>query len=266
MRQALPVSERGLFPAARRVVLASAAALAIAGWGTGVAGAHTAAKPRFYRACHAGRTVFHKGALRAFVVSSKDKFTGGPHERLLLCTSASRKPRVIFDGGGDAVVSPMRFVLKGKRLAVEVQTSVLFGAARGAPIEVGWIDLSGGPSRFGLLNAFVDPQLLILDVPLLPPYRAGFAISPDGSMAVIGAADSGCQVVVVLASHTTRPGAPLGAPSVLYTSPNGGLDPASLTIDETTVRWNSTSGVPASALRSAGVPATGTPSAQTGGC
>ena len=206
--------------------------------------------------------------MRVFVVSSRDRYTGGPHERLLLCTSAFRRPRVIADGGADAEVLPIRFAIIGKRLAFEVQTDLLMGAAGGAPVDVGWIDLRTGPARAGLLNAGVDPQLLITDVPLLPFEKVNFAIAPDGWMAVLTSATSRCQVVAVLAGLTrpTANGYLLGLPNVLYTAPKGGIVPVSLTIDENTVAWKSAGGTPTSAPRATGTPATGTPPAQSGGC
>jgi len=261
------MARRGLFAdARRRARLSSMLVIAITGWAASAAVAHPSAKRHRHTSCHAGRTVFHRGAVRAFIVSSKDPETGGPHERLLLCTSASRIPRLMEDGGGDAELAPLRFELEGNRLAFAIEIGTLLSHV--VPIDVGWIGLRGGPARSGPLGAVFDPDYVLPEEPLLPFYRVNLAIAPDGWMAVISAAKSGCQVVSVLAVRP-RPfadGYLLEVPFVLYTAPNGGLDPRSLTIDDTTVNWKSTSGVPAAALRSTGTPATGTMSAQTGGC
>jgi hypothetical protein len=234
----------------------------------GVPVAHAATQRHFHATCHSGETAFRRGALRAFKVSVRDPHTGGPRERLLLCTPASSKPRLILDGGADSTISPISFVIQGTRLGVEVQTVEFMSPVAVAPTEVGWIDVRGGPARFGLLNVGVDPQYVTPDEPLLPVDKVSFAIAPDGSMAVIAAAKSGCQAVAVLAIRTkpSPDGDVLDLPAVLYTAPHGGLDPASLTIDRTTVAWRTVGGSPGSAPRSAGTSAAGGPAAQTGGC
>jgi hypothetical protein len=229
------------------------------------ASAHAAAKRGFQANCRSGRTEFRKGALRVFNVSSRDPHSGGSRERLFVCTSVARKPRLIVDGGPDSEVLTRSFVLQGTRLGFEVQIVAFMGPVPVAPTEVGWIDVRRGPARLGLLNAGVESQVAEPSEPLLPVDKVHFAIAPDGSMAVIAGAQSGCQVVAVLTLPATR-STHLKEPEVLYTANNGGLDPASLTIDDTTVAWRTSSGSPASAPRSTGRPARGSPSAQTGGC
>jgi hypothetical protein len=257
--------------AERCVVLTLVATLAIAGQGVvviGAASARSAAKRPSHISCRSGRTEFHKGAVRAFMVSSVDRATGGPHERLLMCSSAYGKPRLMDDGGGDAEIAPIRFALQGKRLAFELQWNSLMSPGPLVATEVGWIDLRGGPARFGTISDAIEPIETVYVLPedvLLPVYKVNFAVAPDGWMAVIDRAREGaCQLVAVLA-NTSRSGR-LGVPHVLYTALRGGLDPASLKIDDTTVTWKTTSGSPGMALRSAGTPATGSLLAQTGGC
>jgi len=252
--------------ARRRARLSSTLVLAIAGWAASSAVAYPPAKHYRHTPCNAGRTVFHRGATRAFIVSSKDPETGGPHQRMLLCGSASRSPRLIEDGGGDAELAPLRFEVEGSRLAFAIEVDTLL--SHEAPVEVGWIGLRGGAARSGPLGAVFDPDYVLPQEPLLPFYRVSLAVAPDGWMAVISAAKSGCQVVSVLAVRPRRfaDGYLLEVPSVLHTAVNGGLDQNSLKIDDSTVNWESIGGVPASAVRSAGTPATGTMSAQTGGC
>ena len=257
--------------AARCVVLGPLATLAIAGQATaalGVATAHPAAKHHLHTSCRSGRTEFRKGALRVFRVSSTDSQSGGARERLLMCSSASGKPRLLLDGGGDAELLPIRFAVQGRRLALEVQTVLFMNPVALAPTEVGWIDLRGGPARFGLLNVGTEAPYVTPDESLLPVEQVNYAIAPDGWMAVIGRAKSGCQVVAALATLRTRSadGHLLGVPDVLYTAPQGGLDPKSLKIDDATVTWRTIGGSPGSAPRSSGTPATGSPLAQTGGC
>ncbi len=254
--------------AARALVIASLVAFAAAALlvtAEGRASAHPAAKRHFQTSCRSGTTEFRKGALRVFDVSTKEPQYGGSHARLLICTSLAKKPRLIIDGGADSEILPRRFALQGTRLGFEVQTVAFMGPFPVAPTEVGWIDVRRGPARLGPWNAGVEPEYAEPTEPLLPVDDVHFAIAPDGSMAVIAGAQSGCQVVAVLRLPTSR-STDLEPPDVLYTAPKGGLDPASLTIDDTTVAWTTTSGLPASALRSAGTPAAGNPSAQTGGC
>ena len=227
---------------ARCAVLAPLATLAIAGQATaavGVATAHPTAKHHLHPPCRSGKTEFRKGELRVFRVSSTDLQSGGTRERLLMCSSASGKPRLLLDGGGDAEVLPIRFAVQGKRLAVAVQTVLFMNPVALAPTEVGWIDLRGGPARFGLLNVGVEAPYVTPDESLLPVDQVNFAIAPDGWMAVMGRAESGCQVVAVLATLRTRSadGHLLGVPNVLYTAPRGGLDPMSLKTDDVTVAW-----------------------------
>jgi hypothetical protein len=227
--------------------------------------AHSAAKRHFHASCRSGKTEFRKGALRIFNVSTKDPQSGGVHQRLLMCTSHVRRPRLIVDGGPESEILPGTFALQGTRLGFDVQTVALMNPVPLAPTEVGWIDVRRGPARLGLLNAGVEPQYAEPSEPLLPVDNVHFAIAPDGSMAVIAGAQSGCQVVAVLTLPATR-SRHLKPPEVLYTAKNGGLDPASLTINATTVSWKTTGGSPGSALRSAGRPASGSASAETGGC
>jgi hypothetical protein len=251
-----------------RLAAASLAALAIAATAAAPIGgtsAHPSAQRHFRATCHSGKTEFRKGGLRVFKISSKDAHSGGTHERLLMCTATARKPRLILDGGADANVLPSSFALEGTRLGFEVETVAFMGAFPVAPTEIGWIDLRRGPARLGLLNAGAEPQYVEPEEPLLPVHKVHFAIAADGSMAVITSAQSGCQVVAVLTLRRPR-SARLELPRVLDTARHGGLDPASLTIDDTTVAWRTSSGLPGSAMRAAGTPAAGTPSAQTGGC
>ena len=246
--------------------VASMLALAISVWAAGTALAHPAQRRHRHTSCHAGTTAFHRGAVRAFIVSSTDPQTGGPDERLLLCTHGSRIPRLMIDGGGDATLGAIRFELEGSRLAFAIE--IASGLSSVAPVDVGWIGLHAGTARTGPLGAGYDPNFLVPEQPLLPFDRVNLMVAPDGWMAVISATKSGCQVVSVLAARAraSTSGYLLEVPYVLFTAPKGGLDAASLRIDDTTVSWTNTSGVPASSVRSTGTPATGTLSAQTGGC
>ena len=219
--------------------------------------------------CRSGTTEFRFGRLRVFHVSRWDPRAGALHEELLLCATPSSRPRIIVDDGPDVLISTLGFALRGARLAAVVQTVSGMNPVAIPVTEVGWIDVRRGGPRLGVLS-FVgtDPAYTAPDEPLLPIDSVHVAIAPDGSTAVIAAAKSGCQVVAELAirSHKTLSGELLGPVAVLYTAPQGGLDPGSLTIDNTTVHWRTIAGAPGSAQRSAGTPATGSPAAQSGGC
>jgi hypothetical protein len=221
--------------------------------GTPVVAAKAATPPT----CQSGRTLFERGAVRVFFFSSYDAVDKGTHDRILICLAHSTKPSTLYDLGPFNGVGAYDFHVFGSRLGFVADDE---GLSNGSETDIGWVDLRTGDVRFGPLN---DGDNADKKDPLLPLGSIGYAIDPNGTVAVI--TGHACQVVAVLAVRAKRYEYDyrLGPPLVRFTAPKGGLDPTSVAITATAVTWRTVGGAADSVGRSGGL--TGTRS-QTGGC
>jgi hypothetical protein len=250
------MAKHGLPRRLGRTLPATVLALAILGsqpLGTSVASVKAAIPPT----CQSGRTLFARSAVRVFFFSSYDAIDKGIHQRILICLGHAIKPSVLYDNGPFNGVGAYDFHILGSRLGFVADDE---GISNGSETDIGWVDLRTGDVRKGALNAGVDADR---KDPLLPLGSIGYAIDPEGTVAVI--TGHACQVVAVLPvrakpfEYAYR----LGPPLVRFTAPKGGLDPSSVAISATTISWQTVGGAPGSVPRSGG--STGTRS-QTGGC
>lgn len=202
--------------------------------------------------CRSGKTLFHRGKVRAFHVRFYDREVRGDHEQILACRG-SRRPLKLFDPGPFNSVRAERFALTGARLGFVVHAQ---GMGNGSQTDVGWADLRTRTVRRGTINAGENAGT---GDPLLPEDHLRYAIAADGAMALI--AGSRCQVVAVLPLRSARR---LGPPVVMYTARDGGLDASSIALSDSAVSWRTTSGAPSTVDRApAGRTSDGDP---TGGC
>jgi hypothetical protein len=124
------------------------------------------------------------------------------------------------------------------------------GIQSGSDVEVGWVDLRIGRVRTGGINASEgltdaeeEPGL-----PKVPVDRVKFAIASDGTVAVVGEGIEPREWEVCLLPVELHS---LGKPRQLFLANAGeeGVDPDSIAIDDTSVKWRTKKGVPASAPR-----------------
>ena len=179
-------------------------------------------------ACSAGRTLFDRDSVRAFIVS-----IGPGHPEALVCVAGSSTPITLASPGPANQLLIGDFRVFGERLGFDY--AVIGLGAGGGSDSVGWVDLKTGEVRTGFLAGSEHPNYDL----------RGYAVAPDGATAVI--ADTRCETVSVLPVRTHG----LGTPAVVFTTTNGRLSPASLAISATTVTWRTVGGKPGSASRTA---------------
>lgn len=153
-------------------------------------------------------------------------------------------------------ITAERFQLTGSRVGFVFHVT---GFSNGSETDVGWFGTNGGGARFGLINA---GENAMPGDPLLPEDNIGFAIAPDGSVALMSG--SACQVIALLPTRADKDkfGRLLGPPSVLFTARHGGLDPASIALSPEAVSWRDASGTTGSAPLTTSSP----PPGPSGGC
>ncbi len=197
--------------------------------------------------CRSGKTLFHRGPIRAFLVArtyvdSSDPTLRSPYQTFYVCRLGARRPRAIFLGDPFTRATAYGFRLFGDRLGFVIHSE---GFSNGSDTWVGWLDLRIGRLRTGLINAGENAAP---GDPTVIDNLVTFAIAGDGTVAIMGNDDATPhhqQEVDLLPAKTMA----LGPPQQLFTTSQGGLDPRSIGITGTTVTWATTTGRPESAPR-----------------
>lgn len=213
------------------------------------AGASAATKRSSPLTCRSGKTLFHKGEVRAFVVVRMFVDRTHPRERnpyktFYVCGPRSHKPRLIEQGDPFTRMVAYGFRLFGLRLGFVIHSE---GFSNGSDTHVGWLDLRIGQLRTGLINAGENAEPG--DPTVLDGY-VSYAIASDGTVAIMGSEENhpaphSEQEVDLLAVK----GRSLGPPRQLFAASTGGLIPDSIGITETSVTWTTTTGQTNSAPR-----------------
>ena len=191
--------------------------------------------------CRDGKTLFHRGAIRAFSIKRiyRDPVASSPFYDLYVCRPGHRKPQRIYETSPFNFFTPSNFHLFGVRLGFQFYIQ---GYSNGSQTTLGWVDVGSGAVRLGDIN---DGENGKPDDPAVPDDAVSYAIAPDGAVAVIGGGTSGPQEVAEL-PNGPRAFAKL---KVIFDAPMGGLAPRSIAIDATSISWKTLAGVPASAPR-----------------
>jgi hypothetical protein len=213
---------------------------------------HAATVSRARTSCRSGRTVFHQGATRAFVVVRQFRRGRGepssPYKTFYVCRPGSRTPLVFRQGDPYVREAMSGFRVFGQRLGFVVRSE---GVQSGSETEVGWIDLRIGRVRSGLINAsegLANESEEEPGLPRVPDGNLDYAIANDGTVAVLGEGGDPTEWEVCLLPVKLHS---LGPPRQLFIATAGqeALDPDSIAITETSVLWTTKNGQPASAPR-----------------
>jgi len=203
-------------------------------------------------ACRSGRTVFRQGAIRAFVLVRHFRGEHGqpssPFKTFYVCRPGWATPRRIIEGAPFTRETAYQFRLSGPYLG---WLDYVEGVQSGSSTEVGWVDLRSGRIRSGLIDAsegLSEPSEEEAGLPRVPVEAVGYAIAPDGTVALIGEGGEPLEWEVCLLAVGRHS---LGRPRALYVAkaPAEGLDPASVAITATSVTWTTKKGLPGSAPR-----------------
>jgi hypothetical protein len=239
----------GKMPAARRAWLAVSVVtlLTVALPASGLAADRQPKPP----SCHAGRTVFHRAGIRAFVVVRRFGHRhqeGSSYKTFYICSPALRTAHVFDQGAPFTSEDVYDYKLVGERLGFVYSSS---GVQNGSAKGIGWVNLRSGRAKSGAIyesedltgGGEEDPGL-----PKMPSDRIDYVIAGDGTVAVLGEGDEPVEWEVALLHVKLRS---LGRPRRLFTAKQGqeGLEVDSLAITATSVTWRTKSGQPGSASR-----------------
>ena len=197
---------------------------------TGSASAASDAAP----GCRSGKTVFHQGSVCAFYL--KHRLRSQPSlmwRSYYACRSGSGRPRLLYESSPATFTHVYGFRIFGVRLGFVVTSE---GYAGGGEALVGWLDLSIGQLRVGLIN-LDEEQYTPATAPDVPISEVHFAIAPNGTVAVLGE-NAPEQEIALLKMGASKLKAPV---RVFYTAA-GAVAPSSLAISETTVTWRTRGG------------------------
>jgi hypothetical protein len=201
--------------------------------------------------CHAGRTVFHRAGIRAFVIVRQfghQHQEGSSYKTFYVCSPALRTAHVFDQGAPFTSEDVYDYKLFGERLGfVYFSRGLQNGSAKG----IGWVSLRSGRAKTGAIYESEDltegnkedPGL-----PKMPSDRVDYVIARDGTVAVLGEGGEPVEWEVALLPVKPRS---LGRPRRLFTAKQGqeGLEVDSLAITATSVTWRTKSGQPGSASR-----------------
>ncbi len=202
--------------------------------------------------CRSGRTVFHQGGTRAFVVVRQFRPGSGeassPYKTFYVCSSDSRIPHIFRRGEPYVRETISGFRVFGYRLGFVVRSE---GIQSGSETEVGWIDLRIDRARSGLINAsegLANESEEQPGLPRVPDWDLKYAIANDGTVAVLGEGGDPREWEVCLLPVKLHS---LGPPRQLFLAKAGqeALEPDSIAITETSVLWSTKNGQPESAPR-----------------
>jgi hypothetical protein len=201
--------------------------------------------------CRAGKTVFHHGAIRAFVITSnfgRSTQEGSKVKTFYVCSATLRRPHV-FDRSAPFTFEDLYdYRLFGERLGFIWSSS---GVQSGSGEGVGWVNLRTGRAKQGAINeseGLSEEDEEEPGLPRIPIDDVNYAIATDGTVAVLGEQLEPNEWEV--AELAVKPRA-LAAPRRLLRvkAPAEGLAVASLAITATSVTWTTRSGLPGTAPR-----------------
>jgi hypothetical protein len=201
--------------------------------------------------CHAGRTVFHRAGIRAFVIVRQfghQHQEGSSYKTFYICSPALRTAHVFDQGAPFTFEDVYDYKLFGERLGFIYSSR---GVQNGSAEGIGWVNVRSGRAKEGAIHESEDltegneedPGL-----PKVPIDSVDYVIADDGTVAVLGEGREPVEWEVALLPVKPRS---LGRPRRLFTAKQGqeGLEVDSLAITATSVTWRTKSGQPGSASR-----------------
>jgi hypothetical protein len=184
--------------------------------------------------CRSGKTVFRQGSVHAFYLQhhlrSQPSLTWRSY---YACRSASSRPRLLYESSPATFTHVYGFRVVGVRIGFVVTSE---GYAGGGEALVGWLDLSIGQLRVGLINVN-EEQYTPATAPAVPIGEVHFAIAPSGTVAVLGE-NAPEQEIALLKVGASK----LKAPVRVFRTTAGVVAPGSLAISETAVTWRTKGG------------------------
>jgi hypothetical protein len=189
--------------------------------------------------CASGRTLFHKGAIRAFSVNKTDAHDLS-YQVVFACIprAGARRVHVLDYGDVGTQTSADMFRLSGEYLGFHV----LVTGGSSFQDYLGWIDTRTGLVRSGLITegpggeGSTDAQI--------PDETLAYAIAADGAIAVIGSEYPNQAVGLLVPGH--RSFKPLKS---LASQSDGDLDEHFIQISATSVTWKTKQGTPVTVSR-----------------
>jgi hypothetical protein len=229
----------------QRLAACVAALFALALPAGAAAARHRPAPP----SCHAGRTVFHRDGVRAFVIVrtfGNPSQEGSHYKTFYICSPRLRKAHLFNQGDPFTRESVSDYELFGNRLGF---VSFSEGVQSGADQNIGWVNVETGRAKQGTIygsEGLTSEQEEEANLPKVPDGRLDYAIASDGAVAVLGEGGEPTEWEVCVLPVKPRS---LGRPRRLFNakSPAEGLDVDSLAIIGTTVTWRTKHGQPGSA-------------------
>jgi hypothetical protein len=242
--------EQGGLVLSRRALLAARLALSSCLLATGALAAPGRAAASSV-SCRAGRTVFHRDGIRAFVINRK--FEAGTQDSsnirtFYVCSSALRRPRIFDQSAPFTFEGLYDYKLFGERLGFIYSSS---GIQNGTAEGIGWVNLRTGRAKeSGICESedLTEGNEETPGLPHVPCDHVNYAIAADGTVAVLG--EGGEPTEWEVAELADKPRS-LGSPRRLthVTAPAEGLDIRSLKITATDVTWSTKDDQTASAPR-----------------
>ncbi len=199
--------------------------------------------------CHAGRTVFHRDGIRAFVIVrhfGNPRQEGSAYKTFYVCSPTLRKAHLYDQSDPFTFEGLYDYKIFGDRLGFIYSSQ---GVQNGAAVGVGWVNLKSASAKSGAI--FESEQLANEDeeepgLPDVPADHLNYVIAGDGMVAVLG--EGGEPVEWALAVLPVKPHS-LGPPRRLFTvkAPQEGLNLDSLAIVGSSVTWRTRRGESGSA-------------------
>ena len=202
--------------------------------------------------CRSGRTVFHQGGIRAFVIVRRFEARNpiSAFKTFYFCAHGSRHPRVFNEGAPFTSETVNGFRVVGDRLVFFASSA---GVSGGSGTNIGWVALRSGVAREGTIfeqgigNEEEEEEIASGELVQVPLGHFNYAIALNGAMALVGEGEKHeWEVWLMLVKKHS-----LGRPKLLFKSktPAEAIDPSTLAINDSTVTWKTAAGVAVSLPR-----------------
>lgn len=202
--------------------------------------------------CRSGRTVFHHGGIRGFVLVRRTEANNpiSAFKVFYFCAHGSRHPRVFNEGAPFTSETVDEYKLVGDRLGF---VSSAEGVSGGSGTSIGWVALRTGLAlqapiyEAGVGGEEEEQEIVKGELLHVPLWHFNYAIAPDGAVALVGESESHASEVFLVTVKKTS----LSRPKLLFKSKTHqeAIDPHSLAVSNSAVTWKTIEGASVSMPR-----------------